>query len=130
MSNDDDDIQAIETREREIDKEITALQQEKEELSIAKRVMMRLKKHGAASPAADGKIVPRPAGAPSNFEMVDFVLADATVYPFDPSSFELLASRFGVMFFAEPAVSFANMRRALRPSGRMAVARNVPVWPR
>ena len=53
---------------------------------------------------------------------VDFVLADATVYPFDPQHFDLLASRFGVMFFAEPAVSFANLRRALRPSGRMAFA--------
>jgi ubiquinone/menaquinone biosynthesis C-methylase UbiE len=58
-----------------------------------------------------------PAGTP-----VDFVLADATVYPFDPASFDLLASRFGVMFFAEPAVSFANMRRALRPTGRLAFA--------
>jgi SAM-dependent methyltransferase len=56
-----------------------------------------------------------PAGAP-----VDFVLADATVYPFESASFDLLASRFGVMFFAEPAVSFANMRKALRPSGRVA----------
>ncbi|HTD00296.1 MAG TPA: class I SAM-dependent methyltransferase [Bradyrhizobium sp.] len=53
---------------------------------------------------------------------VDFVLADATVYPFDPGSFDLLVSRFGVMFFAEPAVSFSNLRRALRPSGRMAFA--------
>ena len=53
---------------------------------------------------------------------IDFVLADATVYPFDPSSFDLLASRFGVMFFAEPVVSFANLRRALLPSGRMAFA--------
>jgi SAM-dependent methyltransferase len=53
---------------------------------------------------------------------VDFVLADATVYPFDPASFDLLASRFGVMFFAQPALSFANMRRALRPSGRLAFA--------
>ena len=26
---------------------------------------------------------------------LDFVLADATVYPFDPASFDLLASRFG-----------------------------------
>jgi SAM-dependent methyltransferase len=51
---------------------------------------------------------------------VDFVLADATLYPFDPASFDVLASRFGVMFFAEPAVSFANLRRALRPSGRLA----------
>src|SRR6266446_7631312 len=56
-----------------------------------------------------------PAGMP-----VDFVLADATVYPFVAASFDLMVSRFGVMFFAEPAVSFANMRRALRPSGRLA----------
>jgi SAM-dependent methyltransferase len=53
---------------------------------------------------------------------VDFVLADATVYPFDPASFDLLASRFGVMFFAEPVLSFANLRKALRPSGRLAFA--------
>jgi SAM-dependent methyltransferase len=58
-----------------------------------------------------------PAGAP-----VDFVLADATVFPFDPANFDLLASRFGVMFFAQPAVSFANMRRALRATGRLAFA--------
>jgi SAM-dependent methyltransferase len=53
---------------------------------------------------------------------VEFVLADATIYPFEPASFDLLASRFGVMFFAEPALSFANMRKALRPSGRLAFA--------
>jgi SAM-dependent methyltransferase len=53
---------------------------------------------------------------------VDFELADATVYPFEPASADLLVSRFGVMFFAEPVLSFANMRRALRPSGRMAFA--------
>lgn len=58
-----------------------------------------------------------PKGAP-----VDFVQADATVYPFDPQSFDVVVSRFGVMFFAEPAVSFANLRRALRPSGRLAFA--------
>src|SRR3954471_8500952 len=53
---------------------------------------------------------------------VSFVLADATVYPFDTSSFDLLASRFGVMFFADPVLSFANLRRALRPSGRLVFA--------
>lgn len=58
-----------------------------------------------------------PAGLP-----VDFVLADATVYPFVSGSFDFLVSRFGVMFFAQPALSFANMRRALRPSGRLAFA--------
>jgi SAM-dependent methyltransferase len=58
-----------------------------------------------------------PAGSP-----VEFVLADATVYPFAPASFDLLISRFGVMFFAEPARSFANLRRGLKPSGRLAFA--------
>ncbi|MGB8401583.1 class I SAM-dependent methyltransferase, partial [Bradyrhizobium sp.] len=53
---------------------------------------------------------------------VDFVLADATAYPFASASFDLMVSRFGVMFFAEPAVSFANIRKALRPSGRLAFA--------
>ena len=58
-----------------------------------------------------------PAGAP-----LEFVLADATVYPFEPLSFDLLVSRFGVMFFAEPAHSFANLHKAMRPSGRLAFA--------
>ncbi|MGY4312574.1 class I SAM-dependent methyltransferase [Bradyrhizobium sp. JR3.5] len=53
---------------------------------------------------------------------VTYALADATVYPFDPASFDLLASRFGVMFFADPAVSFANLHKALKPSGRLAFA--------
>jgi ubiquinone/menaquinone biosynthesis C-methylase UbiE len=59
--------------------------------------------------------------APASLPL-DFVLADATVYPFVSGSFDLLVSRFGVMFFAQPALSFANMRRALRPSGRLAFA--------
>jgi SAM-dependent methyltransferase len=53
---------------------------------------------------------------------LEFVLADATVYPFVPASVDLLASRFGVMFFADPALSFANMHHALKPSGRLAFA--------
>jgi ubiquinone/menaquinone biosynthesis C-methylase UbiE len=53
---------------------------------------------------------------------LDFVLADATVYPFEPASFDLLVSRFGVMFFAAPALSFANLRKALPPSGRLTFA--------
>jgi SAM-dependent methyltransferase len=57
--------------------------------------------------------------APNDLPL-DFVLADATVYPFDPASFDLLASRFGVMFFADPVASFSNLRRALKPAGRLA----------
>jgi ubiquinone/menaquinone biosynthesis C-methylase UbiE len=52
----------------------------------------------------------------------DYVLADATVYPFDPASFDLLVSRFGVMFFADPVLSFRNLRKSLRPRGRLVFA--------
>jgi ubiquinone/menaquinone biosynthesis C-methylase UbiE len=48
-----------------------------------------------------------------------FVLADATVHAFEPGLADLLFSRFGVMFFADPALSFQNMRKGLRPGGRM-----------
>jgi SAM-dependent methyltransferase len=58
-----------------------------------------------------------PKGAP-----VEFALADATIHSFAPENFDLLASRFGVMFFADPALSFANMRRGLRRTGRLAFA--------
>ncbi|HUN94097.1 MAG TPA: class I SAM-dependent methyltransferase [Burkholderiaceae bacterium] len=58
-----------------------------------------------------------PAGLP-----VDLVLADATVHEFDAGAADLLFSRFGVMFFADPARSFANLRRALRPGGRACFA--------
>src|SRR5262249_31048336 len=45
-----------------------------------------------------------------------------TSYPFPHGGFDLLFSRFGVMFFADPARSFANLRRALRPGGRLVFA--------
>jgi SAM-dependent methyltransferase len=50
-----------------------------------------------------------PAGAP-----VHFIEGDATVHQFEPASADMLFSRNGVMFFAEPAQSFANMRKGLR----------------
>jgi len=52
----------------------------------------------------------------------DAVVADASVHPFAPDSFELAFSRFGVMFFSDPVAAFANVRRAMKPSGRLALA--------
>lgn len=59
----------------------------------------------------------RPAGL-----SIELVLADATTHPFAQGAFDLLFSRFGVMFFAEPARAFANLRSALRPGGRLTFA--------
>lgn len=51
-----------------------------------------------------------------------FTRADAQDHPFPPARFDLAASRFGVMFFADPVAAFANIGRALRPGGRVAFA--------
>jgi len=50
---------------------------------------------------------------------VSFSLADASTQAFE-DGFDLLFSRFGVMFFADPEAAFRSLRRALRPSGRVA----------
>src|SRR5437588_6677996 len=53
-------------------------------------------------------------------ERVRFVQADAQVFPFEPASFDAAFSRFGVMFFADPIAAFINIRRSLKPNGRLA----------
>jgi SAM-dependent methyltransferase len=53
---------------------------------------------------------------------LDWLLADAAAHDFPPRSADLLFSRFGVMFFGEPVTAFANLRRALRPGGRLVFA--------
>lgn len=50
---------------------------------------------------------------------IDWQEADAAAWPFPEGAFDLLISRFGVMFFADPVQAFRNMRRALRPGGRL-----------
>jgi ubiquinone/menaquinone biosynthesis C-methylase UbiE len=49
---------------------------------------------------------------------IAFVEADAGAHGFKPD-FDLMFSRFGVMFFADPVAAFANIRTALRPGGRL-----------
>jgi SAM-dependent methyltransferase len=50
-----------------------------------------------------------------------FVEADASDFPFKPEN-DLVFSRFGVMFFADPPAAFANIRKALKPGGRLVFA--------
>jgi SAM-dependent methyltransferase len=51
---------------------------------------------------------------------VEVVQADAETHPLPEGRFDLAFSRFGIMFFADPAAAFANLRRGLKPSGRLA----------
>jgi SAM-dependent methyltransferase len=52
---------------------------------------------------------------------VSFQRADAASHPFAAESFDVAISRFGTMFFADPVAAFANIRRALRPEGRLVM---------
>jgi SAM-dependent methyltransferase len=53
---------------------------------------------------------------------IAYACADAATHGFEPGWADLLFSRFGVMFFGDPAAAFANMRRGLKPGGRMVFA--------
>ncbi|MEM7739880.1 MAG: class I SAM-dependent methyltransferase [Pseudomonadota bacterium] len=49
----------------------------------------------------------------------EFLLADAAVHRFKKKEYDVIASRFGVMFFADPDAAFANLRRATKTKGHL-----------
>jgi len=50
---------------------------------------------------------------------LEFLNADAQTHQFARERFDLIFSRFGVMFFEDPIAAFRNLRTALRPNGRL-----------
>ncbi len=50
-----------------------------------------------------------------------FICADAQTHAFDDESFDMIVSRFGVMFFDDPVRAFANLRRAAAPNADLHV---------
>lgn len=57
----------------------------------------------------------------AGLDNVSFLQADAQVHPFTEAGVDVVLSRHGSMFFGDPAEAFANLTRALRPGGRMAL---------
>ena len=50
-----------------------------------------------------------------------FFCADAQTHAFETASFDMIVSRFGVMFFDDPVRAFANLRRAAAPKADLHV---------
>ena len=50
---------------------------------------------------------------------VDFACGDASRHPIEAGLFDLLFSRFGVMFFDDPAAAFTHLATGLKPGGRL-----------
>jgi SAM-dependent methyltransferase len=67
----------------------------------------------------------------AGISQLSFAEADASGAAL-PGPFDLLFSRFGVMFFDDPPAAFAHLRRALTPNGRLAFvcwrARDLNPW--
>lgn len=55
--------------------------------------------------------------APHTVRLIEADAQTATL----PGPFDLMVSRFGVMFFADPRAAFANLRAALAPAGRLCL---------
>lgn len=51
---------------------------------------------------------------------VDLLQGDVQTHPLPAAQFDLLFSRFGVMFFADPTAAFRNLRQSLKDGGRLA----------
>lgn len=73
-------------------------------LDISGPLLERAREHAAAQGLAN----------------VDFLQADAQVEPLGAARFDVVISKFGVMFFEDPMVAFANFAGATRPGGRLA----------
>jgi SAM-dependent methyltransferase len=57
--------------------------------------------------------------AESGLGNISLVQADAQVHRLEAGGFDLIVSRFGVMFFADPVAAFSNILPAARPDGRL-----------
>lgn len=49
----------------------------------------------------------------------EFLVADAQTYPFEAGRFDMITSRFGVMFFEDPVAAFRNLNRAAQPGTQL-----------
>ena len=73
------------------------------------------------APAMIAEASRQPAGP-----AIEWVVADAVDHIFEPAQFDVIISRFGVMFFGDPRRAFTHLAAATRPGGRLCLA----VWGR
>ena len=57
----------------------------------------------------------------AGLQNISYELGDAQVHRFSPASFDVLISRFGTMFFADPDAAFANLASASRRGARLVM---------
>jgi ubiquinone/menaquinone biosynthesis C-methylase UbiE/pimeloyl-ACP methyl ester carboxylesterase len=63
----------------------------------------------------------RSLSAEAGISNVTFELGDAQTHPLPEAHFDLIMSRFGTMFFADPVTAFTHLARAARPGARLVM---------
>lgn len=58
---------------------------------------------------------------PANVELIN---GDAGAHAYEEAAFDVVMANFGIMFFEDNLAAFSNLRRAVRPGGRLAAT----VW--
>ncbi|MBC3192210.1 class I SAM-dependent methyltransferase [Pseudonocardia sp. C8] len=71
--------------------------------------------------------VARRRAAATGHANVVFAQADAQVHPFEAGAFDVAVGRTSAMFFGDRVAALANIGRALRPGGRLALLTWQPV---
>jgi ubiquinone/menaquinone biosynthesis C-methylase UbiE len=61
---------------------------------------------------------------PSNAAPIEWREGDASAIPFEDEAFDIVFCNFGLMFFPDRVAALKEMRRVLKPDGRLALA----VW--
>jgi SAM-dependent methyltransferase len=79
-------------------------------LAVAR--MLGAKGHCIGIDISDPMITAARARAEQESMPASFICANAQVHAFEPASFDMIISRFGVMFFDDFIRAFANLRRA------------------
>jgi ubiquinone/menaquinone biosynthesis C-methylase UbiE len=68
---------------------------------------------------SDPMIAAARARAEQETTPASFIRANAQIHAFEPASFDMIISRFGVMFFDDFVGAFANLRRAAQDGARL-----------
>lgn len=71
--------------------------------------------------------VARDRAAAAGLANARFLQADAQIHPFDPGSADVVLARTAAMFFGDQNGAFANLRRAVRTGGRIALLTWQPI---
>jgi SAM-dependent methyltransferase len=86
-------------------------------LAVAR--LLGAKGHAIGIDISEAMIAAARARAAREGASASFVRANAQIHEFEPTSFDLILSRFGVMFFDDPVRAFANLRRAAKDGARL-----------